>query len=108
MKSLVLVVGLCGVLVSCQGTTSGARVRHRETRSYCRLTGWIDRIEGSNAVVDEDGSDIERVLPVTCFAGPIRGGERVVDGRVDHAATEQMKLDIQLLMEELIALHPSQ
>jgi hypothetical protein len=107
MKSLVLVIGLCGILFNCHGTTSGLQVRHLKARSYCRLTGWIDRVEGSNAVVDEDGSDIERVLPVTCFVDPIRGGERVVDGKVDYAATEQMKLDIKLLMEELIALHPS-
>jgi len=83
------------------GGGCGLRKAHGPSpAARCAPTGWVDRIESGWAVVDEDGSDEERLYRVECFPAPPRPGTRVVRGRLDRRATLAMRARLRRLLEE--------
>lgn len=69
----------------------------------CRPTGWVDRVEGLWVVIEPDDEDADTiVLPSSCFREPVHGGLRIVDGRIDLAATEALKREMEAISKRLV------
>jgi len=66
----------------------------------CLPTGWVDRIEGTYAVVVTDSED-ELVLPVRCFPEPVRAGMRVVSGWIDWGETRKLRSELDAILGRL-------
>lgn len=92
MSLALLVVTLC----ACSAAS-------RHGNEPCHPTGWVDRVEGRWVIVESDDEDAEPlVLPVTCFREPVHGGLRLVEGRVDHEATEELRRRMEEIAERLV------
>ena len=84
------------ILAGCASTTG------RE-RGPCHPTGWVDRVEGVWVVIELDDDEAETlVLPSSCFQEPVRGGQRIVDGRIDIQETESMKREMAEITARLL------
>ncbi len=85
------VIFVIAVLVACSSQAA--------VRSECRVCGWIDRIEGDWAVVEQDLGEVV-LISSTCFPGAI-DGDRVTDGAIDAKATREMEQRIARLLGKL-------
>jgi hypothetical protein len=84
MAIICIVLSLCGCAASASVAARG-----------CRPTGWVDRIEGLWVVIEPDDETAEiLVLPTSCFSESIRGGVRIVQGRIDIEATEELRREM--------------
>ena len=69
----------------------------------CTPTGWIDRVEGLWVIIEPDNDDVETlVLPISCFREPVRGGQRIVDGRIDLVETEFLRREMAEIAARLV------
>ncbi len=70
---------------------------------------WVDRLEGSYAVVVDDGvppGGPGRAVPLASLPEGVRGGERLVGGRPDPGATAALRADIEALIARLARRRP--
>jgi hypothetical protein len=69
------------------------------------FNGWLDRIEGDQAVLLPEGEDVEElVVPVTCLPRGAKEGVRITNGKVDKARTKKTAARMKSLMADLIKL----
>jgi len=70
---------------------------------------WIDRLEGSYAVVVDDGAPPGapgRPVPLASLPKGVRAGERWVEGRSDMEATATLRADIKARIARLARRRP--
>ncbi len=81
----------------------GCATTRAEAPRGCKPTGWVDRVEGLWVVIEPDDEDADTlVLPTSCFREPVHGGLRIVDGRIDLAATAAMKQEMEAIAARLV------
>jgi hypothetical protein len=77
------------------------------TKDLVGFNGWLDRIEGDQAVLlpDNDGEEGEElVVPVTSLPRGAKEGVRLTNGKVDRRTTRQTAARMKSLMEDLVKL----
>jgi hypothetical protein len=85
-----------GVMAACSPV---ARDRGGEV---CKPTGWVDRVEGTVAVLVPDTGEEEEYYDVLCFPEPPREGTRVVMGRIDWKETERTRRHIEQILGRIL------